>query len=95
MSMPDLISSTKKVDDITVRFDLTRPEAPFIANMAMDFASIMSKKYADAMMEAGTPEMLNQRPIGTGPFVFQNDQTDTVIRYAANEDYWVEDIPGG
>ncbi|WP_292289500.1 ABC transporter substrate-binding protein [Marivita sp.] len=93
MGMGDLIDSIEKVDDMTVRFNLTRPEAPFIANLAMDFASIVSKEYADAMAEAGTPEMLNQRPIGTGPFNFQDYQTDAVIRYAANENYWEDDIP--
>ncbi|MFP7571800.1 ABC transporter substrate-binding protein [Marivita sp. S2033] len=88
MSMPDLVESIEKVDDYTVKFNLTRPEAPFIANMAMDFASIVSKEYADAMQEAGTPEMLNQAPIGTGPFTFQAYQKDAVIRYLRNDDYW-------
>ena len=88
MSMPDLIESIEKVDDYTVKFKLTRPEAPFIANMAMDFASILSAEYGDAMMEAGTPEMLNQAPIGTGPFSFQAYQKDAVIRYQTNADYW-------
>ena len=68
MSMPYLVTSIEKVDDYTVVFNLSRPEAPFIANMAMDFASIVSKEYADAMLAAGTPEMVNQAPIGTGPF---------------------------
>ncbi|MFT6073746.1 MAG: dipeptide transport system substrate-binding protein [Yoonia sp.] len=90
MSMPDLIESIEKVDDYTVVFNLTRPEAPIIANMAMDFASIVSKEYADAMMDAGTPEMLNQAPIGTGPFSFQAYQKDAVIRYLRNDDYWGE-----
>jgi len=88
MSMPELVESIEKVDDYTVVFHLTRPEAPFIANMAMDFASIQSKEYADAMMAAGTPEMLNQAPIGTGPFTFQAYQKDAVIRYLRNDDYW-------
>ncbi|UMA64530.1 ABC transporter substrate-binding protein [Roseivivax marinus] len=88
MSMPELIESIEKVDEYTVRFNLTRPEAPFIANMAMDFASILSKEYADQLQEAGTPEMLNQAPIGTGPFEFVGYQKDAVIRYQANEDYW-------
>ncbi|MEL6965564.1 MAG: ABC transporter substrate-binding protein, partial [Pseudomonadota bacterium] len=88
MSMPDLIESIEKVDDYTVVFNLTRPEAPFIANMAMDFASIVSKEYADVMMEAGTPEMVNQAPIGTGPFTFQAYQKDAVIRYLRHNDYW-------
>ncbi|MBU0779626.1 MAG: ABC transporter substrate-binding protein [Alphaproteobacteria bacterium] len=88
MSMPDLVGSIEKVDDYTVKFNLTRPEAPFIANMAMDFASIVSKEYSDAMMEAGTPEMVNQAPIGTGPFTFQAYQKDAVIRYLRNNDYF-------
>ena len=88
MSMPDLIASVEKVDDYTVKFNLTRPEAPFIANMAMDFASIVSAEYGDAMLAAGTPEMLNQAPIGTGPFVFQAYQKDAVIRYVRNDAYW-------
>lgn len=88
MSMPDLIESIEKVDDYTVVFNLTRPEAPIIANMAMDFASIVSKEYADAMLAAGTPEMVNQAPIGTGPFTFQAYQKDAVIRYLRNDAYW-------
>lgn len=88
MSMPDLVESIDKVDDYTVVFNLSRPEAPFIANMAMDFASIVSAEYGDVMMEAGTPEMLNQAPIGTGPFTFQAYQKDAVIRYLRNDNYW-------
>jgi dipeptide transport system substrate-binding protein len=88
MSMPDLIDSIEKTDDYTVVFNLTRPEAPIIANMAMDFASIVSAEYADTMLAAGTPEMVNQAPIGTGPFSFQAYQKDAVIRYLRNDDYW-------
>ena len=88
MSMPDLLKSVEKVDDMTVKFVLSRPEAPMIANLAMDFASILSKEYADKMLEAGTPENLNQQPIGTGPFQFVAYQKDAVIRYKANPDYW-------
>ena len=88
MSMPDLIASIEAVDDLTVRFNLNRPEAPMIANLAMDFASIVSEEYAMAMLDAGTPEMVNQQPIGTGPFKFVAYQKDAVIRYQAHEDYW-------
>ena len=90
MSMPDLLKEIVKVDDYTVKFVLNRPEAPMISNLAMGFASIMSKEYADAMLEAGTPEQLNQAPIGTGPFKFVAYQKDAVIRYARNDEYWRE-----
>lgn len=89
MSMTDLLKSIEKIDDYTVRFTLNNPESPFVANMAMDFASIHSAEYADQMMAAGTPEQLDLQPIGTGPFKFQAYQTDAVIRYQAHDDYYM------
>lgn len=88
MGFPTLIESIEKVDDMTVRFTLKRPEAPFLANVAMPFASIMSKEYADKLEADGNMQMLNQQPLGTGPFEFVAYQTDAVIRYRAHEDYW-------
>ncbi|MEE4314282.1 MAG: ABC transporter substrate-binding protein, partial [Desulfofustis sp.] len=88
MSMNDLIKDVVKVDDYTVKFLLNRPEAPMIANLGMDFASIFSKEYADTMMAAGTPEVIDQLPVGTGPFQLVAYQKDAVIRYAAHPDYW-------
>ncbi|MCE0734581.1 ABC transporter substrate-binding protein [Halomonas sp. G15] len=93
MSMGELIDEIVKVDDHTVRFVLTRPEAPFLANLAMDFASIHSKEYGDQLLEAGTPERANRQPIGTGPFQLVGYQEDAVIRYAANPDYFRNQQP--
>ncbi|MDC9603688.1 dipeptide ABC transporter periplasmic-binding protein DppA [Xenorhabdus griffiniae] len=88
MDMGNIISKIEKVDDYTVRFVLSRPEAPFIANLAMDFASILSKEYADVMMKAGTPEKVDLNPIGTGPFQLVQYQKDSRILYKAFKDYW-------
>ncbi|MCK6453575.1 MAG: ABC transporter substrate-binding protein [Alphaproteobacteria bacterium] len=88
MGMGKLLKSITKKDDHTVVFQLNAPEAPFIANMAMDFASIQSAEYADKMMKAGTPEKLDLEPIGTGPFYLVSYQKDAVIRFKANPSYW-------
>jgi len=88
MGMADLLASIDKVDDHTVRFVLTKPNAPFIANLAMDFATILSAEYADALLKAGTPEKLDQEPIGTGAFSFVQYQKDAIIRFKANDAYW-------
>lgn len=88
MGFPKLIKSIEKVDDLTVKITLNRQEAPFLANIAMPFASILSKEYADSLEKAGTKEQLNQQPVGTGPFTFVAYQQDAIIRYKKNADYW-------
>ncbi|PTY38064.1 peptide ABC transporter substrate-binding protein [Saccharospirillum sp. MSK14-1] len=88
MGMADAIESLTAPDDMTVVFELSAPNAPFLANLAMDFASIGSAEYADAMLEAGTPEQVDQLPIATGPFMLTDYQQDAVIRYTANPTYW-------
>jgi dipeptide transport system substrate-binding protein len=88
MDFPKLLVSIDKVDDYTVRFVLSVPQAPFIPDMAMDFATIQSKEYADALLKAGKPEQIDQVPIGTGPYELQQYQRDSTIRYRAFKDYW-------
>ncbi|CAM4153036.1 dipeptide ABC transporter periplasmic-binding protein DppA [Serratia silvae] len=88
MGMQDLISKVEKVDDNTVRFTLTRPEAPFLADLGMDFASILSAEYADKMMKAGTPEKVDLNPVGTGPFQLVQYQKDSKILYKAFDGFW-------
>ena len=88
MGFPTLIKSVEKVDDSTVKVTLNQPEAPFLANLAMPFMSIVSKEYADKLEAEGKKEQMNQMPVGTGPFAFVAYQQDAVIRYKANPDYW-------
>jgi dipeptide transport system substrate-binding protein len=88
MGMPKLLKSVDRVDDYTVKITLNQPEAPFLANLAMQYAGIQSKEYAIAMLKAGTPEKIDQDPIGTGPFYLVQYQKDAVIRFKAFPQYW-------
>ena len=88
MDMPKFLASIEKVDDLTVKITLTEPNAPMIANLGMDFASILSKEYADQLAASGNLADLANKPVGTGPFQFVDYQTDAVIRYSAFADYW-------
>lgn len=88
MGMPDLLESVEKLDDHTVRIRLSRPEAPFLADLAMPFNVVQSAEYAQQLLEAGIPEQFDRQPIGTGPFAFEGFQPDVAVRYRAFEDYW-------
>ena len=86
--MATAIKEMVRVDDHTVKFVLTRPDATILATFPMDFASIVSKEYADQLEAAGTKEQFNVLPVGTGPFTFVDYQQDAVIRYQAFADHW-------
>ncbi len=87
-SFPTLIDKIEKIDDHTVKFVLTRPEATMIASLSLTFSAIQSKEYADKLLADGNRDLLNLMPIGTGPYQFVDYQQDAVIRYHANPDYW-------
>ncbi len=88
MGLDSLVKKVVKVDDYTVRFELTSQNAAFLAILAMDFASILSKEYADQALKNKTPEMMDHKPVGTGPFVFMEYKKDSLIRYKTNKKYF-------
>ncbi len=88
MGLPGLIASIDKVDDMTVKITLTHADASVLSDLAMDFASIVSKEYADTLASAGQKEDLDAKPVGTGPFQLVSYEADQTIRYRANATYW-------
>jgi dipeptide transport system substrate-binding protein len=88
LGLPDNVAKLEKLDPQTVRFTLKKVDAAFVANLAMDFASVHSAEYADHLLKTNAANDLNTKPIGTGPFVFRRYEKDAQIRYAANPAYW-------
>ncbi|CAN5233632.1 ABC transporter substrate-binding protein [soil metagenome] len=88
MNMNALVKSVEKIDALTVRFTLTRPE-PFIADLAVPpLGSILSAEYAESLRPGNKLDQLNIQPIGTGPFALRSYQKDAVIRYTPNAAYF-------
>lgn len=88
LGLDKLIAKIEKIDPYTVRFTLKEVNAPFLQNLAMEFASIQSAEYADVLLKANRAPDLNQKPIGTGPFIFKRYTKDATIRFDGNPDYW-------
>ncbi len=78
------VEDVTKDGDYAVTVQLKQKYAPFLRNLAMFAASILSKK---AIEEKGTK--LKSEPVGTGAFSFEGwDQSNQRIRLSANGDYW-------
>ncbi len=88
MDMSNIVKDVVALDKYTVKITLKRNEAPFLANLAMQFASILSSDYAQALAKKGKEKDISKKPIGTGPFVFKKWLKDDKIILSANKKYW-------
>src|SRR5699024_5813611 len=88
-----MISDIEVIDDYTVRFTTEYPFAPLPAHLAhsggaMVSLDIIEQDYA-AIEEGKDPgTVVNEHPIGTGYFVFDEWKSGESIRLVRNEDYW-------
>ena len=81
-----IITSVEAVDTYTVKFTLSAPQAPFLANLAMDIFAISSPAGLEAAGEDyGTP---SAGCVGTGPFKFVEWVEGDHITVEAYDDYW-------
>ena len=83
MEMDDIVESIEATDDHTVVFKLKKVNAPFLANLGMDFADIISPT---AFLK--NPKEFVRNPVGTGPFKFVEWIKDDRIVLERNPDYW-------
>ncbi|WP_233708666.1 ABC transporter substrate-binding protein [Helicobacter bizzozeronii] len=88
MGMSNIIKSIEAPDKYTIKFTLKHPEAPFLADLGMDFLSILSEDYAQELAKSGRQDQLSKKPIGTGPFKLALWLKDERIVLVKNQEYW-------
>ena len=77
------ITSVIVVDDLTLLFELSEPNAGLPAALAGPVGRVFSIVAADA-----DPDMFARAPVGTGPFVFRRWSAGEPAVLQANPDYW-------
>ncbi len=83
MGMTKIVKDIQKVDAHTVKFILSKKEAPFLANLAMHFASIVSPTAAKKHGKDFKTVI-----VGTGPFKLNKWTKDASIVLDRFDGYW-------
>lgn len=73
------VKNIEKIDDYTVKVTLNGPSAIFLKNMA---------HYSMMIIPEGSGDRLAQDPVGTGPYFFVENLTDSYVKVERFEDYW-------
>jgi dipeptide transport system substrate-binding protein len=90
LELDKTISDVIKIDAHTVEFRLKHPEAPFLSNLALGWASIYSAEYAQQLEKGPFKDKIDFLPVGTGPFSFVRYEKDTLIRFERHPLYFGE-----
>ncbi|WP_424932979.1 ABC transporter substrate-binding protein [Amaricoccus macauensis] len=82
------VADVEAVDETTVTFTLSEPYAPFLSNLAYATGLIVSPS---AVEEHG--QDFGRNPAGTGPYKFEEWQSNSRVVVTRNENYW-DGTPG-
>ncbi|KHQ50608.1 ABC transporter substrate-binding protein [Mameliella alba] len=77
------VETIEVVDDLTVKFTLNAPYAPFLSNLAYPTGLIVSPA---AVEQHGSD--FGRNPSGTGPFTFAEWRSNEAVVIEGNPDYW-------
>ena len=78
------VDSIEKVDDKTVKVELTRPSQNFWKGMGNVAGLVQPEAYADTIAT---------NPIGTGPYKLVDYTSNSTFEFTYNENYWGEEPP--
>ena len=84
------VESVEALDDYTVKFTLSAPNAAFMAGMTSSYGAIVCREVVEA--NGGSLSSVDAM-CGTGPFKYSESIVDNHITLVKNEDYWKENAP--
>lgn len=93
----EVITDIEVLDEYTVQLTTEYPFAPLLAHLTHPVGSMVSPKSIDedyAAIEGGgeAGSVINEHPVGTGYFKFDNWKHGTEIKLVKNEEYWGQEV---
>jgi peptide/nickel transport system substrate-binding protein len=83
-----VVKAIEKVDDLTIRFTLSEPFAPFLSDLAMFTFAFSSPTAIKTQGAENYATSTQYPPIGTGPLKFVSWVKDDAITLVRNDSFW-------
>ncbi|ASW82383.1 peptide ABC transporter substrate-binding protein SapA [Vibrio anguillarum] len=84
----NLLIDVQALDELTVKFTLSRPDNSFLSNIATSHAVILSYEYANQLVIEDEKSMIDSHPVGSGPFYLDEFKVNDLIRLRRHGAYW-------
>jgi ABC-type transport system substrate-binding protein len=84
------VLSVEALDELTVRFNLCRPDPAFLAKVAFVPFAIYPSEWVETNATEANKETLLSAPVGTGPYMVESWNRGESIIYQRFDDYWGE-----
>ena len=88
LNLAQTIKSVKRINGYRVEITLYQRDSSFLANLATDFAAILSAQYGQYLTILNQSSDIDFLPIGTGPYQFKEFRKDQYIRFTQHPQYW-------
>ncbi len=83
-----MVESVKAIDKHTVQFVLSSPDNTFLSALATSYAVIHSLEYSQKLASIDEKELIDIKPVGTGPFKLDQFQKSELVRLKRHDGYW-------
>ncbi len=83
----------RKVDDLTVEFNLAFASGAFIKFLAIDYAKVLPKHLLEQDIDLNLAENIIKHNSGSGPFILEEYQSGNHYKVNRNPNYFKEGLP--
>ncbi|OCH23690.1 ABC transporter substrate-binding protein SapA [Aliivibrio sp. 1S128] len=88
INFSNTVKSVNAIGNNKVQFVLSAPDNTFLSALSSSYAVIHSQEYAQKLASIDEKELIDIKPVGTGPFKLDQFQKSELVRLKRHDNYW-------
>jgi len=84
----NLVTKVEALGPYTVKFTLSKADNTFLSNISTTHSVILSREYGQQLEFSDEKNLIDEFPVGTGPFYLAEYQVNDLVRLKRHKKYW-------